>query len=310
MGFFSDMLKMAASEVVNAVVDGINETAAAEEEKELRLAEFKKTYAGVSYATLVSQSEYEGYDADEVAMLKTIIEERKQFAELLCTSPAEVLQDFDDEDLVTYYSRLLETKASAVPEEYAKKVVRVFRDEVMSRKVAKRIYAQQQEDCFSETRYDELITIIEGNNVFYDEVLKRVAERELRDRNCIIEALSTDAIDDLENDEFMEMYALVRADKTEKEVNTTGTYNRYFGKSRKQILTNCEREIFTNRKFLVKRFLSEYCEEEFENYLNYSNKKLSTIISLADEETTDVAYEYDLCDKLIAEAILAERGCE
>ena len=67
--------------------------------------------------------------------------------------------------------------------------------------------------------------------------------------------------------------------------------------------------MFVNRKYLVKEFLSEYCEKELEEFSNYSNKKLSSIISFAETETNDAAFDYDLCDKLIAEVILSERGC-
>lgn len=318
MGFFSDMLKMAASEVVNAVVDGINESVLAEEEKTERLAEFREMYAGVPYSTLVSQSEYQGYKADEIEMIKSLMKERKQFAELVCTSPSEAFQSFDDEDLVKYFDKLVETQGAAFPDAYVKKVVKLFQEEVMNRPVAKRMYMQAKEDCYENYRYDDLEIIIEENNVFYNEVLKREAQRELECRNYIIEVLDNDVIEELDNDEFMKLYAIVREDKDKTDysyddngssIGIAGTYNNYLGKYRNKILKNCEREIVTNRSYLVAKFLSEYCEEEYVEFLNYSNKKLSSIISLSETETSDPAYAYDLCDKLIAESILSERGC-
>lgn len=319
MGFFSDMIKMAASEVVNAVVEGINESALEEERKAEHLEKFREMYAGTSYSVLVSQSEYEGYEPDEIEALKSLIEERKQFAELICSSPADVFEAFDDEDLVKYYDRLIETKGSAFPDSYIKKVARAFQAEVMNRPIAKRMYMQEKEDCYDDCRYDKLKIIIEENNVFYNEVLKKEAEKELDYRNYIIEVLDSDSIEELENNEFMELYAIVRDDKNKTDylcdengftTGIAGSYNNYFGKFRNKILKNCERELCTNRKYLITKFISEYCEEEYEEYLNYSNKKLSSVISLYGAETCDTSCDYDLCDKLIAESILSERGCE
>ena len=318
MGFFSDIIRAATSEVINAVIDGVNETTRAEEEKEMYMDEIREKYTGIAYTTLIDLSDYEGLEANERDAIKILIEERKQYAKVICDSPEEAVSTFDDEDLITYYRRLLETRGSAFPDSYAKKVVAVFQDELMSRTVAKRIYAQNVEDYFDNTRYDELKPIIDGNNIFYDEVLKKEAARELEYRNYIINALDINNIDDLENNEFMQMYALVRSDKEQTDYafdessssnKIVGTYNNYFGEHRKKILDNCEREMITNRKYLIKTFLLEYCENECEEFSNYSNKKLSSIITLTKAESSDESYNYDLCDGLIAESILSERGC-
>ena len=313
MGFFSDMIKMAASEVVNAVMESVNENAIAQEEKELYIKQIKEKYAGVSYELLVSQSSYDKLEAEEIEAIKIIIEERNQLAKTICESPEEVLCDFDDEDLVAYYEKLIETKGDAFPEDYKKKVVKLFQNEVMSRPIAKRIYSQDKEEYFENYNYNDLQTIVLGNNIFYDEVLKEEAKNELERRNYIIQILESDAIDELDNNEFMQLYALVRADKTEPlwvfdgtKNYIDGTYNKYFGEHRSKILKTCENEITTNRKFLISRFISEYCEEEIEEYSDYPNKKLSSLISQYQDEDND----YDLCDKLIAEIILSERGGE
>ena len=317
MGFLSDVFKAVASEVATAVMDSVNETVRAEEEKEIYIEEMRKKYAGMSYDSLADLSEYEELGAEEAEAINNLIEEREQYAKAICESPEEILSEFDDDDLVEYYISLLETRGNAFPEAYVKKVVKRFRDEVMSRKVAKSMYAKAKQDCFDNCRYDELKDIIWGNSAFYDDILKAEAKSEFEYRSALIEALSDENIEELDNDEFMELYALVRADKSKTDYffdgqknEIEGTYNEYFGEHRDMLLKNCENEILRNRKYLIKQFVSEYCEENVEEYYNYSSSKLTSIVSLFDNETKNEENDYDLCDKLIAETILAERGCE
>ncbi len=317
MGFFSDMLKMAASEVVNAVMEGVNEATNVQEEKERHLQELREQYSSVSYEILDSMSTYDKFDNDEIALMKTLMEERNQLAKTIIESPDEAFQEFDDEDLVAFYEKLLRTEGGLFPDQYVKKLIRLFQNEVLSRPIAKRIHEQNNVDCFEDKDYDELETIVLGNSVFIDDVLKAEAINELECRNSIIESLEPDVIDELDNNEFMQIYSIVRSDKAKCTYEFTGTENiitgqhhSYFGEHQRRILKNCENEILTNRKYLIRKFLSEYCENEFEEYSNYSNKKLASIIEYAEAGCEEVAYDYDLCDKLIAQSILSERGGE
>ena len=78
------------------------------------------------------------------------------------------------------------------------------------------------------------------------------------------------------------------------------------------MLQICENEFISNRGYLVSQFLSEYCEEEMEEYSNYSDKKLSNILGVVTGSDSDISEEpqYDLCEKLIAKNILTQRGGE
>lgn len=140
----------------------------------------------------------------------------------------------------------------------------------MSRPIAKRMYAQKIEDYFDKNAYYELEVIILGNDIHYDEILKDEAKREFEYRNELIKCVDEEEIDELNNDEFMQIYALLRADKSQVlyEKNTVGmwdvskskSYYPYFGETRNKMLKACETELNLNRKFLINKFLLEYCE--------------------------------------------------
>lgn len=309
MGFFSDIIKMAASEVANAVMDGVNEAVAIQEEQAMYLEELEEKYKNIDYCTLTELLNEEELDIDDISIIKKVLNERDAFVKQICSSPSEeTFCEFDDEELVAYYDRLILSRGSAFSDKDAKTLTRLFQKELMSRPIAKRLYAESKEDYFSEFDYEEIETIVMGNSVFYDEILKYEAEKELSDRNEIIKCAEPDVIDELDNDEFMGIYALVRADGSKLEYS-------YFGKYRDKMLSACEKELITNRKYLITKFISAYCEEELEMYANYSDKKLKLIIASVDnnsdtEDLTTDDVQYDLCDKLIAKIILDERGGE
>lgn len=322
MGFFSDIIRMAASEVANAVMDGVNEVVASQEEQTQYLEELKAKYSTVAYSTLKEFVDENVVEGAELTAIKNVLSERADFVNRVRSlPPEEAFCEFDDQNFVDYYNKLIETRGALFSEQDAKALVRQFQKELMARPIAKRMYAQSKEDYFDEFRYDELETVILGNDAFYDAILKAEAERELEYRNSIISLVKPDVIDDLDNDEFMQIYALVRSDEERVDYDNlmsgsgSTAYHQYFGEVRDQMLKICENEFITNRGFLIRQFILEYCEDELETYSNFSDKKLRHILESegtdnnSDAETAD-AEQYDLCSKLIAKNILNERGGE
>ncbi len=319
MGFFSDIIRMAASEVANAVMDGVNEVAAAQEERMQYMEELKERYSTVGYSSLKEFVDERVVEADELTAIQAVLAERADFVNQICSlPPEEAFCEFDDQEFVAFYDKLISSKGNLFSEKDAKTLVRKFQKELMSRPIAQRMYAQEKEDCFDDVSYEDLGTVILGNDVFYDAILKAEAERELEYRNSIIALVQPDVIDDLDNDEFMQIYAMVREDKEQityidtKNGSVCKPYHKYFGENRNVMLQICEDEFISNRGYLIQQFLSEYCEEEMEEYSNYSDKKLRNILGVATGSDSDVseAPQYDLCEKLIAKNILTQRGGE
>ena len=81
------------------------------------------------------------------------------------------------------------------------------------------------------------------------------------------------------------------------------------------MLDCCEKELLTQRRHLAETFLHNYCEDEYEKYNNYSNKKLEYICShkgivLPQNHIVFEVEQYDMLDGVMADVILSERGGE
>lgn len=328
MGFFGDILKMAASEVANTVIDGVNEAIMAQEEQDRYREEFIEQLRKEDYDTLLEYiQDPEDIDNDLIEAIKNILIERDKLVKKLHNiSHEEAFSEFDDQALVYYYEKLLVNQGALYKEDDAEYVVCVFQKELMSRPTAKRIYAQSKEDYFENFSYDSIKAVVASNDIFDDEILKAEATKELEYRNDLINSIVSDEMDDLDNTDFMAIYDKVRKDKTIINYGNTQQYmqhetdsleytlyNNDFGEFRNIMLKICEHEISKKRKYLLEDFLNKYCEEEIELYYNYPDKKLKFILSftelIVDNKTWMLEHpeQYDLCDKIIADLILTKR---
>ena len=319
MGLFGELFREIASEIGTAIVDGFNEANEREEEKKSRIAELEEICNRSSLDDLryvienednpeFYTDEYKEIAQKNISSRKTLVMQAKN------GNLKQILTEYADEELLQQYINLRDNGESLF-EKDAKVLFSAYYEELIKRPGAVRIYEEDLHDSYEEDDFDDLIKISNSREYTYDRFIKYEVKHEIEKRLRIVESINPEDLAEMDNADFMELYDTVRRDKTrwyfDDDVDELISYNSYFGKYRTEILRVFENEISEERQYLVEAFINEYCEEEIEEYNNYSNKKLKEIISWNIEDVNEENYysavDYDEIDKIIAAFILKKR---